>query len=284
MTDWTSPIIESGRWPAARRHDPVLETDESLGNARAGMRFFLGEMPELIDRIGAAPVRGRMIAVCNVHMLVSAGRDPALADAMRGAAFSICDGQPVAWLLSLLSGSRVSRITGPDVFETVLSQGRARIALVGGDEATLARLAERLPAERRRDVLMLAPGKVVEGDGPSPEIVRALNDFAPRIVFVGLGCPKQEKWMAKAIAEVPATFLGVGAAFDYGTGEVRRAPKAMQVAGGEWIYRLIQQPRLARRYFGTLLPFLGLLARGLRAAPVWTFRAAVHRHGEDLGV
>lgn len=284
MTDWTSPLIESGRWPAARRDDPVLETDESLGAARTGMRFFLGEMPELIDRIGAAPVRGRMIAVCNVHMLVSAGRDPELAAAMRSAAFSICDGQPVAWLMALLSGSRVSRITGPDVFEMMLAQRGTRIALVGGDERTLARLAGRLPVDRRREVLMLAPGRVEEGDGPSPEIVRALNDFAPRIVFVGLGCPKQEKWMARAIAEVPATFLGVGAAFDYGTGDVRRAPKAMQVAGGEWIYRMIQQPRLAGRYFGTLLPFLGLLARGLRAAPAWGFRPAGHRHGEDLGV
>ncbi|TPE49907.1 WecB/TagA/CpsF family glycosyltransferase [Amaricoccus solimangrovi] len=275
MTDWSFPAAAAWAPPGTR--ETACELDAALGAARAGMRFFLGDMPELLDLLRSAPAGGRMITVCNVHMLVAAGRDRALARAMRGAAFSLCDGQPVAWLLSLLTGGRVPRITGPDLLAAMLAAPGLRVALVGGGEAVLARLARDLPEARRGDVLMIAPGHVAEGEGPSPEILAALSAFGPRFVLVGLGCPKQEKWMARAVAELPATFVGVGAAFDYAAGGISRAPRALQAAGGEWLWRLAQQPRLLRRYAGTILPFLGILALGLRAAALRRPRAPLPR-------
>lgn len=266
MTDLSFRFTEA--IPAPEHRGDVMELRDELGQAHGGVRFYVGDLPTLLRRLAPEPVRGQMIAVCNTHMLVTAGRDPALAQAMRDAAAVICDGQPIAWLLSLVSGRRAPRITGPDLFEAALAGalGPGRIALVGGSAPTRARLAARLPEARRGDVLFLDPGQIAEGDGPSETIAAALRAFAPRHVFVSLGCPKQEKWMARAIAHVPATFIGVGAAFDYGTGEIRRAPRIMQVMGGEWLYRMTQQPRLARRYLTTIAPFLLIFARGLVAA------------------
>ena len=260
----------------------VLTLDGALGAARAGMRFYTGEMDRLVARLMVAPARGEMIAVCNTHMLVEAGRDPALAAAMRRAAFSLCDGKPIAWLMGLLTGRAVARITGPDVLGTVLEThlGRCRVALVGGDADVLERLRQRAPEAWRGNLLLLDPGRVAEGAGPSETIYAALEAFRPRIVFVGLGCPKQEKWIARAISRVPAHFLGVGAAFDYGAGNLRRAPRAMQAAGAEWLYRAAQQPRLIRRYLATCVPFLLLLGLGAlsRATP------APVRRSRDSGV
>ena len=266
MTDASLHFAET--LPEREARADILELGGEIGREHGGVRFHVGDLAALLRRIAPAPRRGQMIAVCNTHMLVSAARDPALAEAMRSAAFALCDGQPVAWLLSLLAGRRVPRITGPDLLEAALAGrlGTGRIALVGGSASARARLAARLPEARRGDFLFLDPGSVAEGEGPSEEIGAGLRAFAPRLVFVGLGCPKQEKWMAKAIAEVPATFIGVGAAFDYGAGEIRRAPRALQILGCEWLHRMTQQPRLARRYLTTLGPFLLILARGLWAA------------------
>lgn len=248
----------------------ILTLDGALGAARAGMRFYTGGMDRLIARLMVAPARGEMIAVCNTHMLVEAGRDPVLAGAMRRATFSLCDGKPIAWLVGLLTGRPIARITGPDVLEIVLGAelGACRVALVGGDADVLERLRQRAPEAWRGNLLLLDPGRVPEGVGPSEAIFAALEAFRPRIVFVGLGCPKQEKWISHAIARVPAHFLGVGAAFDYGAGNIRRAPRAMQASGAEWLYRAVQQPRLIRRYLATCVPFLGLLGLGaLRRVP-----------------
>lgn len=208
---------------------------------------------------------GGTIAVCNTHMLVEAGRDRELGVALRSASFAICDGQPIAWLLSLLTGKWVARITGPDLFEAILNEGIAttRVALVGGNEEVLAATRNSVDERNRCNLLLINPGWVVEGDGPSEEIVEKLRGFAPDIVFVGLGCPKQEKWMSQAVGRVPAYYIGVGAAFDYRVGRIRRAPKALQSSGGEWLYRAMQQPRLARRYLSTMLPFLSILVSGL---------------------
>lgn len=246
----------------------VVALGPAFGAARAGIRFYTGDLPALAARLAETPPRGRAVAVCNTHMLVTAGADPALAEAMRGAAFALCDGQPIAWLISLLTGTRTPRVTGPDLLAAMLAAdfGPCRIALVGGSDEARARLAAGLPEARRRDTLILDAGRVAEGEGPSPGIVAALRAFAPRVVFVGLGCPKQEKWMALASRVVPATFIGVGAAFDYTTGRLRRAPRAMQVMGCEWLYRMSQQPRLIPRYAATFGPFALIFARGLGAA------------------
>ena len=87
----------------------------------------------------------------------------------------------------------------------------------------------------------------------TPEEDRAVTDeivaSGARILFVGIGCPKQERWMAEHVGRVPAVMLGVGAAFDFHTGRVRQAPRWMQLAGLEWVFRLLMDPRrLWKRY------------------------------------
>lgn len=100
-----------------------------------------------------------------------------------------------------------------------------------------------------------------------------IRDSGARIVFVGLGCPKQEKWMARNVDAVGAVLIGVGAAFDFHTGNVREAPRWMQSSGIEWLFRLSQEPRrLWKRYAKHNPRFIALLAQqllraGTRAEP-----------------
>ncbi len=94
-------------------------------------------------------------------------------------------------------------------------------------------------------------------------IVRAINEADPDFVWIGLGAPKQEQWMASHQGLVKGLMIGVGAGFDYHAGNIKRAPAWMQRANLEWLYRLIQNPRkLFKRYLTTNFKFIWLIARG----------------------
>lgn len=252
----------------------VLEYEDSKGPQR--WRFYIGDIESLYSLIGGlrfGDAAKGFIAVCNVHMFVVARRDEALASALRSASFAVCDGQPVAWLAGMAASRPVQRITGVDILHRVLLDGGGppRIALVGGNPNCLAKIEKILRDDVGKKVLIIDPGVVASTGVPDQGTLAALMEFAPDVVFVALGCPKQEKWAAAAARLVPSTFIGVGAGFNYLAGELRRAPLLLQTLGLEWLYRLAQQPRLLPRYLSTNGPFIVLLVktiirRQLRAA------------------
>jgi len=224
-------------------------------------RFFLGELPELVSYMCDARKNNAAgtIAVCNVHMFVEADRDPMLASAINSTGFALCDGQPIAWLASITSGRKVSRITGPDLFSHILQNElrNLRVALVGGNETLLAKIRSKLSTEHGANLLTINPGYVTANGVPRHDIIDTLKLFDPDITFVGLGCPKQEKWMTQAAAAgVRGLHVGVGAAFEYFSGDIKRAPVILRRLGLEWLYRLVQQPRLLNRYGRTNPAFL----------------------------
>jgi len=199
----------------------------------------------------------RVVCICNAHSLVTARIDPTFAAVLNHADMCTADGAPVAWMLRRLSHTDQQRINGPDLMwrycEWAAANGES-IYLYGGTEATLSELQVRL--------ITAFPGLLIAGAASPPfrpmsaeedaAAVAAINASGAGTVWVSLGCPKQEFWMDGHRGQIKSTMVGVGAAFDYHAGTVRRAPVWVQRAGLEWLYRLASEPRrLWRRYLFT---------------------------------
>ena len=209
-------------------------------------KFFLGDIDALIDLFAnrqPGDPEG-LVAVCNVHMFIQTERDPKLAEAINSAAFAVCDGQPIAWLAKLLAGKPVPRVTGPDLFQRILCDnlGKFRVAIVGGNPEILSRIVATADGSHPHNLMVVAPGIVPASGAPELDHINKLKLFRPQITFVGLGCPKQEKWGSQAASMgLGGQVVGVGAALQYFLGDIRVAPSLVRLFGFEWLYRLIQQ-------------------------------------------
>jgi len=226
---------------------------------------------DAVERIGAwASQRvSRVVFICNVHSVVTARQDPAFAAALAQADLATPDGAPVAWMLRLLGHAGQPRINGPDLMWRCCADAAARgtsVYLYGGTEEVLARLQQRLRAA--------FPGLRIAGAASPPfralsaeedaAAVADINASDAGVVWVSLGCPKQELWMHAHRGQVQAVMVGVGAAFDYHAGTTPRAPRWMQQAGLEWLHRLASEPRrLWRRYLVTNTLFVVAAVRQL---------------------
>lgn len=210
----------------------------------------------------AAKRESRYVCICNVHSVVTTGQDNDFGRVVAEADMATPDGAPVAWMLKHLGFPNQQRINGPDLMwkycELAASRGEA-IFLYGGMPATLALLQARLLVE--------FPGLKIAGTYSPPfraltaeednAAVEMMNASGAGTVWVSLGCPKQEKWMAAHRGRINAVMIGVGAAFDYHAGTISRAPAWMQNAGLEWLHRLASEPgRLWKRYLVTNTLFI----------------------------
>jgi N-acetylglucosaminyldiphosphoundecaprenol N-acetyl-beta-D-mannosaminyltransferase len=221
-----------------------------------GMPFEPLTMAEAVERIDAWVREGRSRYVCavNVHTTMESTRDEELRRAMSGADMRVPDGQPIAWAMRLMGAAGQQRIFGPTLMmqTCVMAEERGHpVVLYGSTEETLsllvAKLLERFPALSIADTIS-PPFRPLTAD-EDEAMVERLNASGAHLVFVGLGAPKQEMWMAAHRPAVDAVMLGVGAAFDYHSGRLKRAPVWMRRSGLEWVYRLAQEPRrLWRRY------------------------------------
>ena len=213
--------------------------------------------------------QSRMVCLCNVHSVVTARQRPAFMAVVAGADMATPDGAPVAWMLRRLGARSQQRVSGPDLmtdFCDAASAAGEPIFLFGSTEQTLAQLRARL---QQRNPGLLIAGTLSPPFRPlSPkedeEVVRTINDSGASSVWVSLGCPKQEEWMAAHRGHVRAVMVGVGAAFDFHAGSVARAPAWMRNNGLEWLHRLASEPqRLWRRYLVTNTLFVAGAARQL---------------------
>ena len=215
----------------------------------------------------------RMVCACNVHMVVSARRDPELADALARADLCTPDGAPIAWLMRRQGWPEQQRISGPDLMWHLLRDAerlQVPVFLLGGAQLTLEKLRTKLRDEfpQLRLAGQCSPPFQQLSAEDERHINRLIETSGARLVLVGLGCPKQEKWMASQRGRLPAVMIGVGAAFDYHAGTLPRAPLRWQQTGLEWLYRLIKEPwRLFRRYLVTNTLFLLWLPGQLRKRP-----------------
>ena len=220
---------------------------------------------EALDAMVDSRERGYVCAV-SVHSLTSALDDPEMRAVFRGATLVLPDGMPVVWAANLLGAGLEGRVYGPQLMlrysERCAERGH-RVWLYGGrDQGSLAQLALNL---RRR-----LPGiNIVGGYSPpframtdeeEDALVDQINDARPDVLWVGIGAPKQERWMARMRdrLEVPV-MCAVGAAFDFHAGLKKQAPVWMQHSGLEWLFRLGSEPRrLGKRYLVNNPAFISL--------------------------
>jgi len=216
----------------------------------------------------AAAGESRYVCVATVNNLIEGCDDPGYNALMEAADLVTPDGMPLVWGLRLLGVPDASRVYGPDLAPLVCEEAARRgvpVGFYGGQADVLddqaASLTTRYPGLRiaYRWSPPFRPLTAEEEAKVADDLVRS----GTRVLFVGLGTPKQERWMADHKG-LPMVMLGVGAAFDFLSGRKRQAPRALQGLGLEWLYRLVHEPRrLWRRYLYRNPRFVALFAAQL---------------------
>lgn len=197
----------------------------------------------------------RYVCVANVHMVMEAWDSADFRRIVNHASLVTPDGMPLVWVLRALGVRHASRVYGPDLTLAICESAareRIPIALYGGTAESLDQLVSYLIGKYPGlDIrCRISPPFRELSPMESLEYRKQLNDSGARITFVGLGCPKQERWMASNMGVVNSVMVGVGAAFDFHSGRVRQAPAFFQRVGMEWLFRLLMEPRrLWKRYF-----------------------------------
>ena len=197
---------------------------------------------------------GRYVCVANVHVLMEAWDSAEFMQSLKAADLVTPDGMPLVWLMRLKGYSNQSRVYGPTLMLHVLERAALEdipVGFYGSTTEVLDALTKRMRS--RYPGLQVGFSYAPPFAEMSPEqdlaIVEQINASGAQILFVGLGCPKQEIWMAKHRGLVQAVMLGVGAAFDFHAGVKPQAPAWLQKLGLEWLFRLLTEPRrLWKRY------------------------------------
>ncbi len=206
------------------------------------------------------------IVAANVHLVMSAYWNNAYQKIINAAALVTPDGMPLVWGLRWLGISKQTRVYGPDLMLACCQRAAEKqipVFFYGGTESMLSQLTQAL--------LQQFPTLAIAGSYAPPfrllnseeeAVIRdTIHHSGARLVFVGLGCPKQETWMARQQGKLQAVMMGVGAAFSFHSGEVSQAPQWMMAMGLEWLYRLMMEPgRLWKRYFFTNPAFVILFS------------------------
>jgi N-acetylglucosaminyldiphosphoundecaprenol N-acetyl-beta-D-mannosaminyltransferase len=196
----------------------------------------------------------RMVCLGVVASVMEARESAKYRTALEEADLVTPDGMPLVWMLRRLGARPASRVYGPDLTLEVLRAAEARgiaVGFYGSSEGVLERLVANLRKRfpRLEIAFQQAPPFRSLSEEEDGEAVSAIIESGARVLFVGLGGAKQDLWMAEHRGQVPAVMLGVGAAFDFLAGTKPQAPRWMQNAGLEWMFRLATEPRrLASRY------------------------------------
>jgi N-acetylglucosaminyldiphosphoundecaprenol N-acetyl-beta-D-mannosaminyltransferase len=202
----------------------------------------------------AAARQSRCFFFAAVHMIMESADDPAFLPRLNRAGTVLPDGRPLVWALHLLGEKKARQVCGPDFTPAMLAAAEKAGEPVGFYGGTPDGLEALLDAVRMRyPQLRVAYAESPPFRALSPEedraVVQRMTASGAHLLFVGLGCPKQERWMVDHIGKVQAVMFAVGAAFDFLAGTKRRAPCWMNRCGIEWVYRLAAEPkRLAKRY------------------------------------
>ena len=205
---------------------------------------------------------GDYICVSNVHTTVTAYEDEEYRKVQNGGIMAIPDGGPLSSVGQKRGFKNMKRTTGPSLMGEIFkisAAKRYRHYFYGSTDEILEKLyavlTETYPGIQIAG--MYSPPFRPMTEEEDKEIVERINETKPDFVWVGLGAPKQEKWMAAHQGRVSGLMIGVGAGFDYHAGNIERAPEWMQKCNLEWVYRLLQDPkRLFKRYWHTNTKFI----------------------------
>lgn len=235
-----------------------------------GLRFNPVSLEDAVAALGRA-VENRertQVNFANAQTVALARRDGFITDLLNRSRFTFPDGMSIVWGGRMLGHRIPERVAGPDLMAALCQRAATRgwkIFLLGSCPENLERLASQLMAASPTLQIvgkMSPPVREQFNAQESMDMVSAVNASGADILFVGISCPKQERWIDAHLAELKTPLnLGVGAAFDFLSGRIPRAPEWLQVRGLEWLYRLWCEPRrLWRRYLWGNLVFLSLLS------------------------
>jgi len=205
------------------------------------------------------------VTVNNVHTMMEGYRSTEYRKIINEAYLSIPDGKPLEIVGRLKGNKSISRLFGPTVMENFIDWGRkdgVKHFFLGGSDESLEKLrsAIQMKFPDAKIVGMIAPPFKPLDEWDNEFFIKAINEAQPDFVWVGLGAPKQERWMFTHHESINALLFGIGAGFAYLAGDTKHAPQWMKKASLEWLYRLMQEPRrLWKRYFTTIPPFLFLV-------------------------
>lgn len=240
----------------------ILKTNINVTDMDKTITYITDNLEEL---------RGDYICVSNVHTTVMAFRDESYRKVQNSGAMALPDGQPLSIVSRRRGYSEAQRVPGPDLMPAILHLSEEkgyRHYFYGSTPETLEKLRkvllDRFP--KLQIVGMYAPPFRPLTEEEDQEAVRQINESGADFVWVALGAPKQEKWMYEHRGRVNGLMIGVGAAFDFIAGTVRRAPMWMQKLCLEWVYRICQDPkRMFPRYVSTNFAFLWYVHRESKA-------------------
>ena len=238
-----------------------------------GMRVDATSYPDAVTRIveWARNGESRTVTAGCVHVVMEAYDQRAYQDVVNSSDMVTPDGMPLVWLLRASGIRNASRVYGPHLTLELLEAAhrqRIPIGFYGGSPRALDGLLA--VAQRRYPdapvVYACAPPFRALEPVEERQVVEDIRSSGARSLFVGLGCPKQERWVAAHRGQIPAAMIAVGAAFDFISGVKPQAPAWMQRSGLEWLFRLLTEPRrLFGRYFRTNPRFMVLIALQLWA-------------------
>jgi N-acetylglucosaminyldiphosphoundecaprenol N-acetyl-beta-D-mannosaminyltransferase len=212
------------------------------------------EVCELVNRWSSERI-GRYICIANVHMTMEAYDHPEYQQVVNQADLVTPDGMPLVWMLRHSGYPDQERVYGPTLTEKLLGMAAREhipVGFFGSTEEVVELLVQnvRHSYPETEIVYSYSPPFKEPTSEEDNAIIDQIRSSGTRILFVGLGCPKQEKWMHEHRGKIPAVMLGVGAAFDFIAGIKPQAPMWVQKIGFEWLFRLVSEPkRLWKRYF-----------------------------------
>jgi N-acetylglucosaminyldiphosphoundecaprenol N-acetyl-beta-D-mannosaminyltransferase len=228
-------------------------------------RSFAEHINEIINLVKHGKFSYTIVA--NVHMFIEAQRDRSFLNIVNNANIVTPDGKPLCIALKWLYGIEQERVAGMDLLPALLKEAelnKLKVAFYGGSEETLQQTeftCKKLHPNLLQPLFISPPFRQLTDEEENDHISQ-INEFGTHILFVALGCPKQEKWMAAMKGRINATMIGIGGALPVFAGTQKRAPKWMQRTSLEWLFRLVQEPRrLFKRYLITNSLFIWIILK-----------------------
>lgn len=240
-----------------------------------GMKVNATSFKEVVNKVieWSKNAQSKYICVATVHMIMESYDSKEFQKIVNSADFVTPDGMPLVWVLRILGSKNQERVYGPKLTPLLCEEAAKAgipVGFYGSSPECLKdltiNLQKRFP-DLKINYSFPPPFRSLTNE-ENEKIIKDINNSGVKILFIGLGCPKQEKWMAEHKGKINAVMVGVGAAFDFISGNKKQAPEWMQNIGMEWFFRLITEPkRLFWRYFYnnprfiflTILQLLGIV-------------------------